>query len=69
MTYREIPEKPFFTTSEVARLLGVSTTTIISYASKSGLHESLIRRRRGDFVFTYEQVKLLKEFAFAYECE
>lgn len=67
MIYKEIPEKAFFSTSEVASLLGVSTTTVISYAIQSGLHVNLIRRRRGDYVFKYEDVKILQEFAFAFE--
>lgn len=53
MIYKSIPEKQFFSTTEVSNLLDVSPTTVISYAIKSGLHERLIRRRRGDYVFTY----------------
>jgi hypothetical protein len=66
MIDKEIPEKMYHSTSDVAFYLGVSTTTIIAYVHKMGLHDQLIRRRRGDYVFTYDQVLQMQEFAFTF---
>ena len=57
----------FLKTPAVAQECNRSVNTVIKYAKEIGIYEHVLRTRRGDYLFSEEQVETIKKHSMKYQ--